>query len=60
MKIINEIEHKSCNVELEMGEDEMSNLIHYADENIPKDILDELKIEWAINDLLLEIVNIKK
>ena len=60
MEIINETEQKSINLEFEMGLEEISTLVNYADEIMPKEILDELKIEWAINNLLTEYVKTKK
>jgi hypothetical protein len=52
MNIIGEIESTDVVLDIVMSETEQSTLLEYADKNIPKEALAELKIEWALVDII--------
>lgn len=52
MKILNETDSKVVNMECDFTEEECQMLVKYADDNMPDERLDELKIEWAFIEIL--------
>ena len=52
MDIINERKSTDVILDIEMSDSEQTTLLEYADKNITKETLDELKIEWALVDVI--------
>ena len=52
MELISEEIIEQVRLEFDLTKEEMVSLIYYADKTIQMDKLNELKIEWAVNDIL--------
>ena len=57
MEILNESKSTDCRMEMGLTNDEYAQMVAYCDSNISKKELDDLKVEWAINNILLKAVN---
>ena len=56
MEVLNEKEEAMVNMEMEFSTEEIEQLVKYCDTNISKDELTTIKVEWAVNHLLLHIM----
>ncbi len=56
MELLEENEEKIVNMKFDMTEKEQAMLLLYAGEKMTIEKLNELKIEWVINDILKHAV----
>jgi len=60
MEIKGEKESKTVDLECKFSESEQRDLIIYANMLMPQETLHALKIEWAVNDILIKSIKDKK
>lgn len=60
MNILGEVEEKYVKMDVELEPKERKILLQYAKENMPKETLTSLKLEWALIDLITKLVEEKE
>ena len=56
MEILSEKTEKVVNMQVEFEDQEYDLLYRHAKDNIPKKVLGELLISWAVQDILLKYI----